>query len=199
MKAKIISLVTISLCISSFNVMAQSDEYYSSQSPNGGYYTSSTPKRHDTYHVKRHADNGRQKALQWRTMVPGSPIPPNAIVGGNENGQELYICHARYNGGMHPGKVVGENCDFGWGGNEIVTSQFEILSSNAEYDWVPAENGYIPRGAVIGGFENNGNPVFICQARFHGGMHPGKIVGQSCNISWGGKEVSKLRYNVLVM
>ena len=47
-------------------------------------------------------------------------IPANAIIGGNEAGRTLAVCRAKYNQGVHPGKVVGKNCNFGYGGKEVL-------------------------------------------------------------------------------
>ncbi len=65
------------------------------------------------------------------------------------------------------------------------------------WTWVPAEGGAIPQGAVLGGSEN-GQPLFICRAQYNGGVHPGKVVGQNCNIGWGGREILNPTYEVLV-
>lgn len=66
-------------------------------------------------------------ALQW---IPASygQIPMNAIAGGSEENGTLYICRAYYRGGYHPGKVVGQNCNFGWGGREITMSHYQVLT-----------------------------------------------------------------------
>lgn len=63
--------------------------------------------------------------------------------------------------------------------------------------WVAASNGRIPRGAVVGGQESN-RPLYICRATHNNGLHPGKLVQRNCNIGWGGKEVLKSSYEVLV-
>jgi len=54
-------------------------------------------------------------------------VPPGAIAGGGENGRPLFICRAAHEGGLHPGKVVGRNCNFGWGGREILSERYEVL------------------------------------------------------------------------
>jgi hypothetical protein len=55
-------------------------------------------------------------------------IPDGAVVGGHDaNGQGLYVCRGEYQGEKHPGKIVGQNCNFGWGGQEITTPYYEVL------------------------------------------------------------------------
>ena len=52
------------------------------------------------------AYNHHHDALQWVDMSEGEPLPPNAVVGGNQPypAATLYICRANYRGGLHPGK-----------------------------------------------------------------------------------------------
>ena len=66
------------------------------------------------------------KTLHWVSTNAGA-IPHHAIPGGNENNQTLYICQADYENGTHTGKVIGRNCNFGWGGKEIITPNYSVL------------------------------------------------------------------------
>lgn len=135
--------------------------------------------------------------LQWISEVAGAPIPHEAVIGGGEAGQIYYVCRAPYAGGLHPGKIVSDRCNFSWGGREIRTNQYQVLVSHRALSWTPANFGHIPPRAIRGGHEN-GNPLFICQAQYHQTMQPGKIVGQHCLIAWGGREIAVPYYNVLV-
>ena len=62
--------------------------------------------------------NAQADDLQWVGASKGK-VPSNSVKGGAENNQKLYICRAKHNGGVHPGKIVGGNCNIGWGGKEI--------------------------------------------------------------------------------
>lgn len=64
--------------------------------------------------------------------------------------------------------------------------------------WVSASNGYVPSGAIPGGYESNGSTLYICRTFYNNGLHPGKVVGSNCNIGWGGQEVVSPQYQVLV-
>lgn len=64
--------------------------------------------------------------LQWAPANYGF-IPPNAIEGGYENGKPLFICQSDYRGGRHIGKIVGKNCNFGWGGKEVLSPIYNVL------------------------------------------------------------------------
>ena len=152
------------------------------------------PAEDNTYVPNRPHHRGRP---QWIEMMRGEPLPEGAVVGGGEAEGALIVCRANYRGGVHPGKLVGDSCNISWGGREVVMSRYEVLVSYAPLNWVPASYGQIPAGAIRGGYED-GRPLFICQARYNGGMHPGKIIGDNCNIGWGGAEISIPEYNVLV-
>jgi hypothetical protein len=124
-------------------------------------------------------------------------IPRGAVQGGVEaNGQPLFVCRASYNGGVHVGKVVGPNCNIGWGGAEVTLPQYEVLVGRSNR-WVPASGGVTPPNAIQGGQEANGTILFICRANYNGGVHVGKVVGTNCNIGWGGAEVTLPQYEVL--
>ena len=62
----------------------------------------------------------------WLPAANGA-VPPNAIIGGSEPGRTLPVCRAIYNKGVHPGKVVGKNCNFGYGGLEVLSPQYAVL------------------------------------------------------------------------
>lgn len=135
--------------------------------------------------------------LQWIQAFSGRHYPVNTVVGGGENGRPLFVCHARYNGSLHPGKVVNGRCNITYAGKEIAFNRYQILVSNLHLGWLPASFGSIPPNAISGGFEN-GHPLMICQAQYAGSMHPGKLVGQACNIGYDGREITLPYYNVLV-
>jgi len=134
-------------------------------------------------------------------------IPANAIIGGNESGRTLAVCRAKYNQGIHPGKVVGKNCNFGYGGKEVLAPQYEVLVGNPAVltqspqlvRWITAQGGQVPPGAFFGAYEP-GRPILpICQAAYQGGVHIGKVAGANCNFGYGGLEILSPQYAVLVI
>jgi len=142
------------------------------------------------------ADAG--STVSW---VAGSSNPQNALIGGFAPGMALPICRAEHGAsgtpGVHPGKVVAGNCNLGYGGKEIVAPTFEVLTINGFSTWVRARSGQAPPNAVVGGQES-GRQLLICRAEHSGGLHPGKLVGSNCNIGYGGAELLKREYEVLV-
>jgi len=136
-----------------------------------------------------------QELFRWVPAANGH-VPPHAVLGGEETNRNLYLCRANYQGGVHPGKLVANNCNIGWGGDEIRLPNYEVLTK-VQTTWVPASNGYIPSGAILGGQEP-GRQLYICRANYQGGRHPGKVVANYCNIGWGGSEIRLPNYEVFV-
>ncbi|MRG96973.1 DUF3421 domain-containing protein [Polyangium spumosum] len=124
-------------------------------------------------------------------------VPPGAIPGGSEPGRILYICHGWYQGGLHPGKIVGANCNIGWGGREVLLNAYEVLVGDQwRVQWIDASHGVVPEGAVSGGYEPGRPNLYICRAQYRG-WQPGKIVGENCNFGYGGEEKLSVYYQVL--
>lgn len=136
-------------------------------------------------------------SFQW-VDARGGAVPHSAIIGGWETGRTLYVCRGWYRGGMHPGKIVGSNCNIGWGGKEVLLDPYQVLVGDNRYvRWVDASNGGVPAGAFSGGYEPGRAHLYVCRVSYKG-LHPGKIVGSNCNIGYGGKERLFSQYQVLV-
>ncbi len=135
--------------------------------------------------------------LRWAAGRNGS-LPAGAVKGGREPGRDLYVCRARHQGGLHPGKVVARNCNISWGGKEIEKNAYEVLlGDSAKVSWINASNGRVPSGGFIAGRERGRN-LYLCRAGHRGGTHPGKVHLKWCHFGWGGKEILKKNYQVLV-
>src|ERR1051326_4640296 len=75
-------------------------------------------------------ENNNSDRVTWVRIESGQSVPSNAIVGGVEvggqnNGAMLYVCRAEYNGGVHPGKLIGGFCNISFAGQEIVLSNYQ--------------------------------------------------------------------------
>ena len=83
--------------------------------------------------------------------VPGSNghVDGFTLYGGNENGKNLFLCAGYMGGTYHPGKIVGSNCNFGYGGQEITASNYYTLQVTQEslkrYSWHKAANPGMPK------------------------------------------------------
>ncbi len=73
-----------------------------------------------------------------------------------------------------------------------------IKAPVAKLDWVSTTAGKRVDNVLAGGREANGTALPVCMARHANGLHPGKVVKGNCNIGYGGKELYKKSYRVLV-
>jgi hypothetical protein len=73
-------------------------------------------------------------------------------------------------------------------------------SPNRGYIWVFHRSGErFPDGRYDAGFDTQFQAgLSVCRAKHEGGLHPGKIFGGRCNISWGGKEFVVDEFETLI-
>ncbi len=141
----------------------------------------------------------------WVTGVPESQeIPANAVYSGAEIGVPNYVCHAPYMNGIHPGKLFAGHCNIEFAGQEMVRNDFEILTADAPtVSWVQDSVGFVPERAFASG-EENGSPLYACRAQVNldsldRGLHGGKLIGENCNVPYGGGAYLAKIYEVLVI
>lgn len=70
----------------------------------------------------------------------------------------------------------------------------------ANYRWVRASNGYIPPGAIMGGYDQKGlQPLYVGRTWHSGLLLPGKVSSsnRACYVSLDGREYASLSYDVL--
>ncbi|XP_055684908.1 natterin-3-like [Lutzomyia longipalpis] len=87
-------------------------------------------------------------------------------------------------------------------GQNIGTQIHTVPSSHGSSSntlWLPASEGQVPPGAVIGGHEVGGEKLYIARARHSGALIPGKLVPshRCCYVAWGGREHAVKHYEVL--
>ncbi len=133
-----------------------------------------------------------QTGFEWRRSGTGMRIPGEAYIGGQEDGTPLVVCRAPYLGGVYPGKLVKGNCNISYDSREIYLHDFDILVGQGG-QWGPPQPGLA--GAFVAGYERGG-PLFLCQANYRGGLHPGKVYHDACDISYGGREIPIRRFSV---
>lgn len=123
-----------------------------------------------------------------------------AVAGGSFAMGRLYLCRARYQGGIHPGQIrSGEReCSFGFGGRRVTTAMFDVLQSASWMHWTSTTARMLPDTALVAGSEG-GEAFFACRAADRGGLHPGKVKrnGTGCSIVSDNREVIVDRFEVL--
>jgi hypothetical protein len=119
----------------------------------------------------------------------------------------LYIARAYIEGGIHVGKAgnaLGKGASIAYDGKELEFDRYEILVGDQRaVKWVEVKGYPTNLGAepVEGGHEAKGDKLFIAQAHYKDGLHPGKTGPKfdGCMIGYGyDEEYIKGRYNVLV-
>jgi hypothetical protein len=160
-------------------------------------------------------------------FVNGSPdgVPNNSTAYGvDDDGCQLYI--ARSTGqlpGLQLGKVRadgwnGGGCSISYGGKEVAVKQYQVMfdpkdetanpksSAFATFfgggNWVQANNGAIPDGALVLGCDDDGTPLFAAQSlpgTVGSGIQLGKIRHgfQGAYFPYNGNEVVQTEYYVL--
>lgn len=65
-------------------------------------------------------------------------------------------------------------------------------------NWVDASAGQVPPGAVVGGQDCSGEPLYVARAQHEGAVIPGKLcASHGCAfVPWGGLEHGKPQYQV---
>lgn len=139
----------------------------------------------------------------WADMhhhqYPNPSLLTNGLrIGRDTNGAILYLCRVKLFNSIQPGKTwAGYNrCNVPYGGKEYVMDHFTIPNQRefGHFNW-----GQNVRGAVRVGTDTNGNPLFLCQSNFHGGIQPGKTWPgyNHCNITFAGREIITDDYRIL--
>jgi hypothetical protein len=163
--------------------------------------------------VESHARTKQWRAGQYNAPVAwiwneGKSIPRDAIQGGEERGEPLYICRAYHESGILVGKassVFKKGAVIGFKKDEVQIDKYEILVGDSRaVKWVPCSGQLNVNGLraqpVEGGREPDGTPIYIAQAPYHGGVHPGKaceIYGDGCFIPYDNSEKKVKEYAVL--
>ena len=140
----------------------------------------------------------------WTDEASGA-VPDNALAFGNDGsgGPTLYPCRGYLDGaGLQVGKVrpgLGA-CAVPYGGQELYITDYQVLTTTLPLTSSSVDSAAPPSGALIGGFDSDGAPLYVCEALFGGGFVPGKTRANwnGCDVSFGGSENFVTSYNVLI-
>jgi len=156
-------------------------------------------------------EDSKRRFEEFRKRGPTAPtawilvevghIPQDAIMAGEDSsGIPQYIARNFHEGGLHIGRASHEGACLSYGGCEIPLTSYEVLIGDARaITWVPSTSGDGTR-PVEAGYEADGKPLWIAQARYAGGVLPGKASGwdSGAYVAHNGKENRVMEYNVLV-
>jgi hypothetical protein len=130
-------------------------------------------------------------------------VPAGAISTGNTNtGEPLYVGRAHHEGSLTPGKIHrSHGCMYmPYGGIEHSILHYEVLVGQQRSQWINVSaHSPPPPGAIIGGNDSDGTPIYVGRC-FHEGDQmpckamPGKKVAYCC---YNGQEIAKYSYEIL--
>ncbi|GJQ79410.1 hypothetical protein Trydic_g16269 [Trypoxylus dichotomus] len=120
----------------------------------------------------------------WVPATSGQ-VPPNAFVGGEDNGEPMYVIRGNFNDSLVPGKLLSSHgCSYvPWGGEENGVNSYEVLC-----DFQAA------------GQSESGEPLYVGRVLHDGVMTVGKVQQSHgvCYIPYGGKELGFPEFQVLI-
>ena len=150
--------------------------------------------------------NGRREAaleenkLEWVRGSNGSH-PEGAVKAGTDHGLPIFVARAGHRGCLIPGKLHhGHKAVYvPWGGVEHAKKDYEVLTGSG-LSWKEAANGHVPKNAVKGGHNADGQPLYVIRAKIEGRDACGKINPQNKfgHVPFGGKEHIVKHYEVLI-
>lgn len=141
--------------------------------------------------------------MAYACWVPSSSgeIPPNAFVGGEDNGEPLFVARGNFNNSQVPGKLLASHgcCYVPWGGEENRLCDYEVLC-DFNGDWVECSGSIIPTDAFPAGESEDGEPLYVGRVFHEGSLSIGKVQQSHgvCYIPYGGKEIAFPDYQILV-
>ncbi|ETN61198.1 hypothetical protein AND_007147 [Anopheles darlingi] len=144
---------------------------------------------------------GQQRSA-WQHCSAHAPVPPGAILAGNDSdGSPIYVGRAYHEGDQLPAKVLPTKqiAYVSHNGMEIPKHSFEVLC-NGNVSWVPTGFGSVPPNAVLAGRTSSGEALYVGRAHYMGALTPGKIhpSHQTLYIPYGGSEIPIKNYEALV-
>ncbi|KAH8402307.1 hypothetical protein KR009_011161, partial [Drosophila setifemur] len=141
-------------------------------------------------------------AYKWVQSSAYSTLPPEAVVGGNdEDGAMIYVGRAEHDGDMLVCKVVPSK-QLGFisqRGEALPKDIFEVLCGQ-NLSWIKCYDHVIPENAVLCGRTSLDQPVYIGRGHYEGHLIIGKIssVHRALFIAYRGAERRLDSYEVLV-
>ena len=140
-------------------------------------------------------------AQEWVPFRSGDPLPRALMAGRDIDGSPTYVIRSRFQGGLVVGKYVlnSQTAYVPWGGKEYVVPSGEVYVGGGV--WRPMAAGDpLPEGAVTGGSEPGGQPLFVIRAAHDNAVVPGKysaLTGKGY-IPFGGREWELNSWEILV-
>ncbi|OUM63919.1 carbohydrate-binding module family 12 protein [Piromyces sp. E2] len=163
-------------------------------------------RRQDEENHQYESQNLDDPNVPYKWVPYTGSMPKNALGISNSRGKTFFVARAtmQNGGGVHPGYSDAKNgrCFVGYGGKEVICEKFEVLVIEPNrYQWIPCpDTDNINGNPVIGGYDRDKNPFYICKCLREGVPYFGKTSRQlSCAYySYGDKEHELKTFEVLI-
>lgn len=163
--------------------------------------------------------------FEWVSSSDGH-VPAGGVCAGNQSGEAMYIGRAQIGESLMTGKIhPSDGCIYvPFDGAEHKICQYEALIRSRRCKWNPIlqlpENfcfnssvlktdiatwvsssihAALPNGAVVGGHDVDGSPIYVGRAWHEGDHLPAKVIPskQAAYVSYDGSEIRKEQYDVM--
>lgn len=142
----------------------------------------------------------RMSSACW-VAAAGGEVPPNAFIGGEDNGEALFVGRGNFNNSQIPGKLLATHgcCYVPWGGNENPLNEYEVLC-DFNGGWIDCSGANIPSTALPAGETEDGEPLYVGRVFHNGCLTIGKVQESHgvCYVPYGGEELPFQAYQILV-
>ncbi|XP_065204320.1 golgin subfamily A member 6-like protein 6 [Planococcus citri] len=168
-------------------------------------------KREEILQKREEKLKQKEKSICSISWVPASngDVPANALVGGHDYSNTIYVGRANHNGALIPGKIHPRlHCSYiSNNGLEYLYKEYEVAvldnQNVCSISWVPATNGRFPKNAILGGYNDKGENLYVGRV---GLMHnkfvliPGKLLpeNKSLCVPYDSHEYCYTEYQVAV-
>lgn len=140
----------------------------------------------------------------WIHAYGGSLPDSSPMIGGHDDdGEAIYVGRAIQFGHVIPGKVIRSRgvCHVSYGGKEYKHCDYQVLTNphRCDFKWISASNGHVPSGAVQGGKQTNGEPLYVGRTKYKRSLITGKVHPSHgvVYIAFDGNEIAIKDYEVL--
>lgn len=163
--------------------------------------SSSSDDDQDDFDAKAKSEPRFRNPARWKWARDGH-VPDHGVVSGEGNEGIEYVGRAYHEGALCIGRIVHDHktCYVPYYGEEVAIDTYQALvKSNERLEWVDASDGDLPRGALQGGHNKDGEPLFVARAEHDGNWCCGHLNPDlGCvYVPYGGGEHSHEQYQVL--
>ncbi|GJQ79411.1 hypothetical protein Trydic_g16270 [Trypoxylus dichotomus] len=128
-------------------------------------------------------------------------VPPDAFVGGEDNGETVFIARGSFSNSQVPGKLLPSHgcCYVPWGGKENPLAEYEVLC-DFNGMWIDCSGADVPSNALPAGETEDGEPLYVGRVFHDGTLTVGKVQQSHgvCYVPYGGEELPYQDYQILV-